>query len=200
VAFLVAAPAAVMTFFPAEILSVWTRSDEFARHAATPLAVTALAMLFNSMMSIPFSLAVGSGLTWLPLWTNGVGVVILLPLTYYSVGHYGIAGGAWAWLVFNLLFYLVVPHVLFRHVLSGEKWRWYLRDTGPFIVLSLALFAGARRVAGPAPGPWPAAGWVCVTGAVYVAACLAFFPGVRALAARLPFLRPLMSPAPAPAR
>jgi O-antigen/teichoic acid export membrane protein len=169
-------------------------------NAAAPLAVTALAMLFNSMMSIPFSLAIGTGLTWLPLWTNGLGVVLLLPLTFWSVGRYGIVGGAISWLAFNLLYFFIVPHVLFRHVLRGEKWRWYLRDTGPFIVLVLALFAGARWAAGPAPSHWAVFGWVVSAGGTYLAVCLAAFPDLRSLVARLPGLRPLRGTAGAPLR
>lgn len=200
VAFLMAVPAAMMIFFPGDILFVWTRSEVFADKAAAPLAVTALAMLFNSMMSIPFSLAIGAGLTWLPLWTNGLGVALLLPLTFWSVSRYGIVGGAWAWLVFNLLYFLIVPHILFRHVLPREKWRWYLRDTVPFIALVLTLFAGARWAAGAAPGHWAAFGWAALAGACYLGICLAAFSELRSAAARLPGLRLFFAPSGAATR
>jgi len=189
VAFLVAAPAALMVFFSPEILGVWTRSEDCVEHASSPLAVTALAMLFNSMMSIPFSLAVGTGMTWLPLWTNGIGVILLTPLTFFAVKQYGIAGGSWAWLAFNLVYYLIVPHVLFRNILQQEKWRWYVQDTGFFIVAALSVFSVARWLSTDLPTMAYKGTCIAVAGLAYGSICLSLSPGVRSLFLRIPLLK-----------
>jgi len=189
VAFLVAAPAAIMVFFSHEILMVWTLSEECVKYASAPLAITALAMLFNSMMSIPFSLAVGTGMPWLPMWTNGIGVVLLTPLTFFLVKHYGIAGGAWAWLAFNLGYYLIVPHVLFRNALQQEKWRWYVQDTGFFIVVALSVFFVARQLSAGFLSMLSKWGCIGVAGLAYGAICLFFSSGVRSLFLKISFLR-----------
>jgi O-antigen/teichoic acid export membrane protein len=189
VAFLVAAPAALLVFFSAEILKFWTKSEECAKHASSPLAITALAMLFNSMMSIPFSLAVGTGMTWLPLWTNGIGVIFLIPLTFFSVKHYGIVGGAWAWLAFNLAYYFIVPHILFRNLLQSEKGRWYFQDTGFFIVVALFLFFIARQISVGLSSILSKGVCIGVAGLAYAAICLLFSPGVRSLSRDIWILR-----------
>ena len=191
VAFLVSAPAAILVFFPSEVLAMWTRSEDYSHQAASPLAITALAMLFNSMMSIPFSLTVATGMTWLPLWTNGVGVVLLTPLTYLLVREYGISGGAWAWLLFNVGYYLIVPHILFKNVLSNEKWRWYIKDTGFFIAAALALFSIARYISSGVSSFEKKLVSIAIACFAYTCVCILFSAGVKSLILRVSILQKL---------
>jgi O-antigen/teichoic acid export membrane protein len=191
VAFLTSAPAAILVFFPSEFLALWTRSEDYATQAASPLAITALAMLFNSMMSIPFSLTVATGMTWLPLWTNGIGVVLLTPLTYFLVREYGISGGAWAWLIFNVGYYLVVPHILFRNVLSNEKWRWYTKDTGFFIAAALLLISIARYSLNGASSFEMKLMSISIACFAYTCVCVSFSSGVKSLIFKVSIIQKL---------
>src|SRR5213076_1377726 len=100
-------------------------------------------MLLNSMMSVPFSLQLAAGLTWLPLYTNAIGVLALAPVMFVLVRSYGLTGGAVAWLVFNIGYYLAVPPIMFRHVLAGHYGLW-LRDTVPYMAAGILCFGLAR--------------------------------------------------------
>jgi O-antigen/teichoic acid export membrane protein len=102
-------------------------------------------------MSVPFSLLLASGLTWVPLAMNAVGAIVLAPLTFWLVKTHGISGAATAWLAFNAANYLIVPAIMFRSVLKGEYRAWLLKDTLPFIICGLICVGAARSIAGNAP-------------------------------------------------
>lgn len=150
VAFLSAPLAALLMFNAHDVLLVWTQNAELAASARTALAILAAAMMFNSLMGVPFSLLLAAGLTRVPLAMNAAGALLLTPLTYVLVLRHGITGAAAGWLLFNVLYFLIVPFVMFRHVLQGEYRTWLTRDTFPFVVSALACFGAARWVAGGA--------------------------------------------------
>lgn len=184
IAFLICPIAAALISFPGEALALWTRSDEVARHAAIPLAFLALASMVNAMMQMPYALQLGFGRTDIALWYNGISLAVLTPLLFFLIKTYGIAGSACAWLAFNIAYYLIVPQVMHRTALRGHKARWYLRDTLPFMLSSLALFGAARWLAGASGGGLPAVfGLGALAAALYYAWALTSYPSLREYAA-----------------
>ena len=171
ITFLTAPLAFILIFFARDVLWVWTRNADLAAAAGPPLSVLSAAILFNTMMSVPFSLLLACGLTWLPLAMNGAGVVVLAPLTFWLVKTHGITGAAVSWLVFNILYYLIVPHVMFRHVLRGEYRAWFVRDTLPFTIVPLVCFGLAWRASAGGPLLLKAS-LAAVAGLVYVSVIL----------------------------
>jgi len=71
--------------------------------------------MFNAMMNVPYALQLASGLTWIPLWSNGLSVVLIAPAIYFLVIRYGIVGGAIAWAVINISSYFITPHIFHRY-------------------------------------------------------------------------------------
>ena len=140
--FLVAPVAGVLVFFSYELLLLWTRSEVVASNAYAALSVLALANMFNAMMNVPYALQLASGLTWIPLWSNGLSVVLIAPAIYFLVIRYGIVGGAIAWAVINISSYFITPHIFHRYVLPGHKTAWILKDTLPFMSAGLGVFGG----------------------------------------------------------
>lgn len=179
-AFLSVPLAAALAFFPTDVLWVWTRSAELAAQASVALSVLAAAMMLNSMMSVPFSLQLAAGLTWIPLATNALGAVTLAPLIYWLVKTRGLTGGAYAWLIFNAVYYVVVPPVMFRYVLTNREHyrRWLTQDTLPFMVCGVAFFGAARLLAGDATLAVKVA-LAAAALAAYGATMLAVIPGLR---------------------
>jgi O-antigen/teichoic acid export membrane protein len=178
-AFLVAPAACLLIFFPEDILFWWTRSELVAARGGVALRWIAAAMLLNSMMGVLFVLQMAQGMTWLPLVNNAIALGVLGPLIYFLVATYGISGGAFAWLIYNLLYYLVLPHFVFRHVLPGHKRTWYLRDTLPFLVAGVVAFGVARGWAGTSAGLLGKVVAMTAAGTLYVAASVAWSPMVR---------------------
>jgi O-antigen/teichoic acid export membrane protein len=144
VSFITTPLAAACVFFARDILFFWTRDAAVADHAALPLQIYAVAMWFNSMMGLPYMLQLAAGLTWLPLRTNIIGAVALGPLVIVFVRYFGLAGGSLAWLIFNIGYFLIVPQILFRHVLRGEKREWYFYDSLGFVSCGLCVFGAWR--------------------------------------------------------
>jgi O-antigen/teichoic acid export membrane protein len=192
VAFLTCPAAALLIFFAREVLLLWTRSADVAGQAASSLTVTALAMIFNSMMSVPFMLQLAAGLTWLPLCTNALGAVVLAPMTYWMVLKFGIAGGALAWLTFNVLYYAIVPQILFRHVLQGHKRDWFLRDTLPFIVMSLLIFGGTSYLTASVESKLVHYALIVGAGGLYSLLAMFYSETIRSLVLNLPYCKPML--------
>jgi O-antigen/teichoic acid export membrane protein len=170
IAFLSVPCACVLLFFPHDVLWLWTRNADLATQASPALAILAAAMMLNSMMSVVFSLQLAAGLTWLPLYTNALGAIVLAPTTFILVRAQGITGGAYAWLIFNVMYFLAVPPILFRYVLTeGGHYRTFLlRDTLPFMVAGVTCFGLAS---------WAATGASLVTRVTLAAAALLAYTG-----------------------
>lgn len=193
-----AAPvAASLAALSGDALRLWLRTGDpdgiAAAAGAEPLTITALAMLFNSAMSIPNSLQIAAGQTALPTWTNSVGAIVLVPMSFLAVRHWGLAGAAYAWLVFNVLYYAIVPHLLFKRILPGHVTRWYLRDTLPFIGAGLALAASLRIIGHRVEDPVLKVGLIGAMLALYALVTWLVLPEFRRLASRLVSLRPRRS-------
>lgn len=137
-------PAAfALAFFASPILAAWTRSPAVVAEASGVLSALAIAMLLNSFMQVPYALQLSAGLTRIPLWTNGIGVVILAPALILLVRVYGILGGGLTWACFNLAYFTIVPYVMHRKVLKGQLAAWIFQDTLPFMLLAGACYGSA---------------------------------------------------------
>ena len=180
VSFIVAPVSASMMFFSHDILLLWTRSEDVAVNAAPTLSILALAALFNSMMQMPFVLQLSAGITWISLWNNAINLVLLAPLMYYLISHYGVAGAGIAWLVFNVLYYLIVPHVLHHYVLPSEKLNWIFRDTLPFMVASLFIYGAAYWFRVSMEGAFFFVPAIILGSVLYAVFCVISYPMLRA--------------------
>ena len=132
--------AALFIFYSHDLLLIWTHSEIVALNASPALSLLAFAAILNSVMQASLALQFASGLQKLPLYFNIASCFLLTPLTYFLVLKFGIKGGAISWIVFNLMYYSIIPLFTHRHVLKHHLGQWIFRDTLPFILLALALF------------------------------------------------------------
>ncbi len=181
--------ACLLVFFSPDILWLWTRSPGLVENGWPVLSITGAAVLFNLAMSVPFALQLAVGLTWLPLRMNGIGAALMIPVTVVTVSRYGISGAALGWLMFNIAYYLVLPNVLFRHVLVGERWRWVFRDTLPFMTAGVLSFGLADYATFQNIEASPRYGAAMAGCAAYACVSLAWSSDLRALIGNLGILR-----------
>lgn len=139
-AFLMVPLGAFLITIPETLLSIWTHSPVLSANAAPVLATLGLAYLLNSFMINVHSFNVATGKSSIPFWTNVVGVMTLTPLGFLLVWRFGIIGAGVSWLLFNLGYFLVVPHIVHKISLRGEARQWYLRDHLPFLSTGLLIF------------------------------------------------------------
>ena len=179
VSFLAAPVTSILFFFSYDIMLIWTRSQDVASNAAPTLSILALAAMFNLMMHIPYMLQLAAGVTWIALWNNAFSLAILLPFMYYSISRLGIAGAGMAWAIFNVCYYLIVPQVMHRYILKGEKRVWIFQDTLPFLLLGVLIYGSIYRLSPMLETPFILFSAILVGTILYVLVCLFLYPMLR---------------------
>ena len=133
-----------MTMFSTEILELWTRNPQLVSQASVVMAFLVVGNMLGGLMNMPYALQLSCGWTRLTFYANLVAVVILVPAIYYATQRWGKVGAASVWIVLNagyLLFYIPFMH---RHLLVGEKWRWYVDDVGKPLLAALTVVGLGR--------------------------------------------------------
>jgi O-antigen/teichoic acid export membrane protein len=120
--------AAFLAVFGREVLGIWTQDTRLATDAHPVLAVLAVGMLLNGLMSGPYYLQLAAGWTDLLVRTNLVMVVAFVPVVYALSVGLGLLGAAIAWVLINLAYLASVTWLMHRRLLPGEAKTWYLDD------------------------------------------------------------------------
>jgi O-antigen/teichoic acid export membrane protein len=139
----------VLAVFAADVLRLWTGSDEVARMAAPVLALLAVGYGINATMTLAWALQVAYGQTRFGLVQSIVSVLFAVPAIAWAAVRFGAAGAASVWLLLNLG-YLAMP-LIHRRILPGELASWYLRDVAPVASASVAAALLAARWLSPLP-------------------------------------------------
>jgi O-antigen/teichoic acid export membrane protein len=125
---------AILAFFPAELLLLWTRDPVLVTNSSTILGVLALGTALNGVMGLPAALQFAHGWTRLVFVFNTVAVLLLAPLTYVMATHYGGLGAAYVWLALNAGYVIVMLHLMHRRLLPGHLAAWLRFDFGAPLV------------------------------------------------------------------
>ncbi|HVG79533.1 MAG TPA: oligosaccharide flippase family protein [Patescibacteria group bacterium] len=178
VAVLVLPLGAVLIFFPADVLALWTRNPEVVSHAAAVLSLRAIGTVLNALMHVPHIVQLAFGWSSLGAWANAIALLIMVPATIALSLAWGGVGAALAWIGLNLGMLSFAMARMHRRVLRGELARWYARLLPP--ALAVALVAEAARAAMPDGLAAPVRlAWLVAAAALAVVAALAAAPTVR---------------------
>ncbi len=132
---------AILAFFPAELLLLWTRDPVLVANSSTLLGVLALGTALNGVMGLPAALQFAHGWTRLVFVFNTVAVLLLAPLTYVMATHYGGLGAAYVWLALNAGYVIVMLYLMHRRLLPGHLTAWLRFDFGAPLVAAFAAAA-----------------------------------------------------------
>ncbi len=136
--------AATLVCFAGIILRLWTGDQAIAAAAALPLALLAAGNAINALVNPPFALRLATGSLRPVVILNIVATLLMAPLAWILVDRFGMAGGASAWVVINLLYLLVGVPFMHAGILPRETPRWLLRDVlPPLAAASLTAALGA---------------------------------------------------------
>lgn len=131
----------LVIFFSEKILLVWTGDASLSNLAKWPLIFLVIGNALNGMMNAPYALQLAYGKPKLALINNFAAIIFLLPSIYYLASVYGIAGGAFAWLILNILYVLISQYITHRKLLNTGLLKWYWIDVGvPFFACFLVTF------------------------------------------------------------
>jgi hypothetical protein len=59
-----------------------------------------------------------------------VALLVLGPVMAFMAVRYGAMGAAIAWLLIYAGYTVITPHFVFRRLLKGDNWNWYIKDLG----------------------------------------------------------------------
>jgi O-antigen/teichoic acid export membrane protein len=162
------------------IIELWTANSVLAARSSALLSALALGNLLHSTMIIPYQAQLAYGWTRLAFVVNIVAVSIVIPAIIIVTPRYGALGAACIWCSLNLGYVLVSAQLMFKKILLGEKWQWYLDDllkpllAAAAVSLTLAWFMPAQM-----PRLAQLAALLLITGLTLLAATTAA-PRVRA--------------------
>lgn len=137
-----AIPAAlVLIFFAPQVLWAWTGDATLVQRAAPALSLYAIGYAFLAVGAFPYYLQYAKGNLRLHLMGNALFVLLLIPLVIWAASRYGMTGAGWAWLVSNVVYFLLWTPLVHRQFAPGMHTGWLLSDIARPIVLPLALAA-----------------------------------------------------------
>jgi O-antigen/teichoic acid export membrane protein len=144
----------VLAFFPLQVLNAWTGQPEVAAKAAPILTLYALGNGVLVLAAFPYYLQVARGNLNLHLVGNLIFVLLFLPTLLLAVMNFGMIGAGYAWIVANLLPFLVWLPFVHHHFLKGMHWRWLTQDIGVIALVTAITGALVMQFV-----TWPAARW-----------------------------------------
>jgi O-antigen/teichoic acid export membrane protein len=124
-------PAAlVLILFGDVVLDVWSGNPGIVQNVTPILSILAVGTCLNGFMHMPYLAQLAYGWTSLAFYQNVVSVILLVPVMVLLTMSYQASGAAYAWVILNAGYFVIVIHVMHRRLLRNIKWEWYLYDVG----------------------------------------------------------------------
>jgi O-antigen/teichoic acid export membrane protein len=150
VAIFVIPAAFIMGFFSEQVLWAWTGDVDFAHKASPVLTLYAIGNGVLALAAFPYYLQFAKGDLKLHLIGNALFVIIFIPLLILAVRHNGMVGAGYAWLIANLIPFIVWLPLVHKRFVKGLHTKWLLKDILPILLTSLiAVYIMQRLVVFP---------------------------------------------------
>ncbi len=148
--------AALIAFFPFDILRLWTGNTQVADNGAPIVALLIIGTALNGLMNLPYALQLAHGWTSLGLRLNAVFIAFQIPGLILMTVKYGAVGAAAVWIILNAVYMLLGVPLTHRRLLVGEARRWLIKDTLiPCIGAMLVIVAGRVWLTNQMSAPMP---------------------------------------------
>jgi O-antigen/teichoic acid export membrane protein len=136
-----------------DILRLWTRNAEVARHAGPIAALLVMGSALNGLMNLPYALQLAYGWTSIALRIALFLTVISIPAIWFMTRSYGGVGAASVWLGLNGVYMLIGIPLTHRRLLKGEAWRWLCEIGSPLVPILLVVVIGRQFVGASTAAP-----------------------------------------------
>lgn len=144
IAVLALSVAAVVAFFPYDILLLWTGDVKTAQVSAPIVRILVIGMALNALMAVPYALQLAYGWTSIGLRINTLFIITLVPILYFMTTHYGAIGGAAGWVILNSIYIVIGIPLTHRRLLIGEALPWLRSDVLPPLIATIVIVGGWR--------------------------------------------------------
>lgn len=136
----------VLVFFAEQVLWAWTGNMDIARKASPVLSLYALGNGILALAAFPYYLQFAKGDLKLHLIGNALFVVIFIPLLIWAVGAYGMVGAGYAWVIANLLPFIIWLPIVHRRFVKGLHTQWLLQDVCSIVALPIIMAYGLLQI------------------------------------------------------
>lgn len=124
-----------LIFFSSQFIFAWTGSSIIAQKAGLVASLLLGGQLMQTIMVIPYYLALAHGNIKLNLTIGIASTVLITPLLIFLITKYGLEGAGISWLIMNICTLPPYMYYLHRRFLPGELRIWCIRSMGrPFLV------------------------------------------------------------------
>ena len=150
-----------MALFPEQVLWVWTGNSEIAHKAWHRVLV--LYAVGNGIMvlaAFPYYLQFAKGNLKLHLIGNAWFVVTFIPLVIWATKSYGMVGAGYAWIVANLLLFLVWVPIVHRRFMKDLHLSWLLNDILKIVAIPICTGLVLQQTIGWSGKRWQDAAYV----------------------------------------
>jgi O-antigen/teichoic acid export membrane protein len=137
---LIAPAAMTLAFFSYEIVNIWTGKVIVALNTSVIISILVSGVFLNGLLNVPYALQLAHGWTALNLKLNIIAAVAAIPLILILTNKFGATGAAVSWLAINIFFFIAMPLLMHRKLLTHELGSWISRDVViPFLAASLVM-------------------------------------------------------------
>lgn len=127
----------LLSVSPEAALLAWTGRGDVVAHSADILRWLAIGSTLIGLVNVPYALQLAHGWTRLPLASNALAVVVVLPLMAILGTRHGPAAAATAWTGLGVAYVLVLTPLTLRTLLPNALRAWIRDDMLPTCLLSL---------------------------------------------------------------
>lgn len=123
--------------FSKQVLLVWTNDVLLSESTHLILSIMCIGTLLNGLVNIPYAMQLAGGWTKLNIILNLMSALLIGPLLYVLVNYFGAPGGASAWMIINIMFFIIMPWYTHVRFMPKEFKNWLFLDV--MTVISICL-------------------------------------------------------------
>jgi O-antigen/teichoic acid export membrane protein len=136
----------VLVYFGERLLAIWV-GEKFASSAWICLALLSLGFWLSAAVSNAYLIAVSMNRLKKVLRISCASAFIYLPMMYFAIMNFGIAGAASSWLLLNAAYLVLILTSVHKDILGLPVLSWIKAILVPCLALGLLCFGGARWIA-----------------------------------------------------
>jgi O-antigen/teichoic acid export membrane protein len=132
--------AMVLGLYSEPFVALWAGDAELARKCAPLILFISIGFSINGVMHFPYALQLAYGRTRIALYNSVTLMLVMVPLMLFLIDRFGLAGGAAAGMIVQIIYLFLGCWLTHRSLLQGTGMRWLIADVG--IPLTIALAVG----------------------------------------------------------
>jgi O-antigen/teichoic acid export membrane protein len=130
----------VLGVYSEPFVALWTGDHALAEKVAPLILCLSVGFAINGVMHFPYALQLAYGRPRIALYNSVALMIVMVPLTLFLIGRYGLVGGAASWMIVQIIYLFLGCWLTHQTLLVGTGHKWLLFDVG--IPLTIASIVG----------------------------------------------------------